>query len=62
MNGNIGHPCDDRLLDHLYSLGIEEQFYLVWPAVVWFVPRPRLRWVCGAGSLGRELRGGVALL
>jgi peptidoglycan/LPS O-acetylase OafA/YrhL len=27
---------------HLWSLGIEEQFYLAWPWIVWLVPRPWL--------------------
>jgi len=32
---------------HLWSLAVEEQFYLLWPIVVWFVPdRRRLLWVC----------------
>jgi peptidoglycan/LPS O-acetylase OafA/YrhL len=34
------------ILGHFWSLALEEQFYLVWPAVVWLVPVRRLRQVC----------------
>jgi peptidoglycan/LPS O-acetylase OafA/YrhL len=34
---------DSKILLHLWSLGIEEQFYLVWPAVLWLVARTNLR-------------------
>lgn len=46
MNWKPGGGSGDRFLDHLWSLAIEEQFYLVWPAVVWLVPRRRMSWVC----------------
>ncbi len=32
----------------LWSVSIEEQFYLVWPLVLWLVPRARLKWVAVA--------------
>ena len=36
-----------RLIGHLWSLGVEEQFYLLWPACVFLLTRKQLRWTCG---------------
>lgn len=45
-------------LNHLWSLNIEEQFYLVWPLAVFGLGRRRLLWLCGlaiAGCLGLRI-------
>lgn len=34
-------------LAHLWSLAVEEQFYLLWPLVVLFLPRKGLAFLCG---------------
>lgn len=39
--------CSGWIDGHLWSLSVEEQFYLFWPAVIVFLP-PRMRW----GSAG----------
>lgn len=35
-------------LRHFWSLAVEEHFYLVWPFVIFYLPRRGVMWVCGA--------------
>lgn len=48
---NIAYALDWRLAaytGHLWTLSLEEQFYLAWPIIVWACTLQRLRNVCGA--------------
>lgn len=42
----LGHGMSWPGLDHVWSLHIEEQFYLLWPLMVWLTPRQHLLRVC----------------
>jgi peptidoglycan/LPS O-acetylase OafA/YrhL len=42
---SVKHPAAEASLSHLWSLCVEEQFYIVWPLVVWLVrDRVKLIW------------------
>ena len=48
---------------HLWTLSVEEQFYLIWPLVVWFTPLKRLPLVClGIVVLCTMFRTGITLM
>ena len=41
-SGYFDNLADTKPLLHLWSLGIEEQFYIVWPILLWFVWKWRI--------------------
>jgi peptidoglycan/LPS O-acetylase OafA/YrhL len=54
FGGYFGDAAEHKMLLHLWSLGIEEQFYLLWPialAVTYRFRRAALPWVLGLGIL-----------
>ena len=48
LNWKSDHGYNDLYLGHLWSLAIEEQFYFVWPLIVWLCPPKPLGWLCAA--------------
>jgi peptidoglycan/LPS O-acetylase OafA/YrhL len=46
--------------DHFWSLAVEEHFYLVWPAVVFFLATKRLGWFCIFTVVGVAIARAVA--
>jgi peptidoglycan/LPS O-acetylase OafA/YrhL len=49
---HVPHP---RALDVLWSLAVEEQFYLVWPVVVYFLSERSIAWVATGVVLGAPI-------
>lgn len=45
-NWKPNHTHGDAYVSHLWSLAIEEQFYIVWPLIVWLAGARKLRAVC----------------
>ncbi len=47
-----GHPEIILVLGHLWSLCVEEQFYLFWPCVIWALPNRRaMMWFAGVATI-----------
>lgn len=61
---STNHPAASAHLGHLWSLCVEEQFYLLWPFVVWKVrDRDRLLWIaCGMSFLALAFRTSLLVL
>ncbi|MBF0512053.1 MAG: acyltransferase, partial [Candidatus Omnitrophica bacterium] len=41
-NGYFDNASDTKPLLHLWSLGVEEQFYIFWPLLLWLAKKTRL--------------------
>ena len=44
-SGYFDNTAETKPLLHFWSLAIEEQFYIFWPAVLWLAFRARLNWI-----------------
>jgi len=49
--GYFDGPSELKPLLHLWSLGVEEQFYLIWPLLIWWLRRRNVRWSVAIGAL-----------
>jgi len=50
--GYFDVASESKPLLHLWSLGVEEQFYIVWPLIIALTFRARLNFFTAAGTLG----------
>ena len=48
----FGLGSDSVFLLHMWSLAVEEQFYLIYPLAIWAIHRYRPRWLAAALALG----------
>lgn len=50
-NWSTFHVMDKTSFPHFWSLAVEEQFYWVWPLLVWKLKPRQVVWVCGVIAL-----------
>jgi peptidoglycan/LPS O-acetylase OafA/YrhL len=50
-SGYFDNAADTKPLLHLWSLGIEEQFYIVWPVFLWALWKGNLNWLMAIMTL-----------
>lgn len=61
LRGNLGGHLLELELGHFWSLCVEEQFYLLWPWIVFRIrDRRALMWICFGCILGCELLRRIA--
>ena len=44
-SGYFDNSADTKILLHLWSLGIEEQFYIIWPFLLWAAWKLKIGWL-----------------
>ena len=52
---------DHNALGHLWSLAVEEQFYLLWPLAILFCPVRRRWWLIGTAIVGAWIARGLSV-